>query len=194
MPDGKLRPNGYEVWKGGRVDVLNSLATKTTGINDTDRARMTDVEAGVSQMMTCLREGLDSSLNVSNTISDLQSEILRVSTSLSKQEKAIDIAKERLQYVKDEQKDVSYYQGWFPIQRPLKQTTVPVLVFLTILFLMFSCGLLLKMGGMQVQVGMPWIVALLVAPGTTQFTPAFWLTFGLLFVSIALAVYAFRRK
>ncbi len=155
---------------------------------------MTDTEADIAEAIVCLREGLERSLQLPNTISDLQSNMLTLDASLNKQEKAIEIAKERLNYVQDQNTNVSYYQGWFPIQRPLKQTTVPVLVFLTILFLMFSCGLLLKMGGMQVQVGIPWIAAVLIAPGGTQFTPAFWITFALLVISIGLAVYAFKTK
>lgn len=70
-------------------------------------------------------------------------------TSYTDQKKITETAKLRLESIQSPEEKVSYYEGWFPLNRPLNDVSLFVLFSLSILFLLISVSVFLRMGGVE---------------------------------------------
>jgi len=52
---------------------------------------------------------------------------------------------------------VSYYQSWFPLARPLKHSSLPILIGLTLFMFVLLFGYLLALIGVEIKLAFPYI-------------------------------------
>lgn len=64
-------------------------------------------------------------------------------------------SKRRLEVLENPEQHVSYYEGWFPIIRPLQESSLFILFGISLFTLFFSTALLLRMNGVQVDIQFP---------------------------------------
>ena len=77
-----------------------------------------------------------------------------------KQAKATaDESKARLESILTPEQHLSYYDGWFPIFRPMNETSLFFLFGSAIFMLLVSVLLFLRMGGVQIQVYIPELIS-----------------------------------
>ena len=69
--------------------------------------------------------------------------------SYTEQKKKTETATLRLESIQSPEEKVSSYEGWFPLNRPLTDTSLFVLFSLSILFLLLSVSVFLRMGGVE---------------------------------------------
>jgi len=62
----------------------------------------------------------------------------------------VDIAKDRATMVARPEATASYYDGWFPLNKPLKHVSVPILIGFATLFLTLALMLLLELVGIKI--------------------------------------------
>jgi hypothetical protein len=87
---------------------------------------------------------------MSYSITDLQRQV-------HEKQKSVIIAKDRADSLRDIDGRTSDYESWFPMGRPLKPYSVPILIGLTIFLWMILLGIVLSRMGMQVQFAFPFI-------------------------------------
>lgn len=85
---------------------------------------------------------------------------------------------------------VSYYEGWFPLLRPISETGLFVLFGISLLFLFYSAALFLRMAGIQLDIQFPSLVfgQTYGVPGLTGQGP---LVLGFVLGAISATVYYF---
>jgi hypothetical protein len=66
-------------------------------------------------------------------------------------------AKERATFLQNPYDKTSVWEGWFPLGRPLQESSVPVLLTLAILFLVLSLGMFLRLASIEFRLIVPFL-------------------------------------
>uniref|UniRef100_A0A6C0DQA7 Uncharacterized protein n=1 Tax=viral metagenome TaxID=1070528 RepID=A0A6C0DQA7_9ZZZZ len=72
-----------------------------------------------------------------------------------KKKELVDESKERYESSIKQEEHVSYYEGWFPLFRPMKESMLFWIFGGSLIFILLSIFLFLRMGGVEVQVLFP---------------------------------------
>jgi hypothetical protein len=64
-------------------------------------------------------------------------------------------SKDRLNFIKESDKNISYYEGWFPLFRPMKEVTLFALFATSLLLLLLAIGVFLHLGGVDLDIKFP---------------------------------------
>jgi hypothetical protein len=75
--------------------------------------------------------------------------------TLKKAETGYETAKARYESISPDHERVSYYEGWLPLFRPVKETSLFVLFGFSVVFLTISILFFLQLGGFQIQFILP---------------------------------------
>ncbi len=78
--------------------------------------------------------------------------------NINKAQNNLDESKSRLASITNPEQTVSYYEGWFPIVRPMTEWALFGLFGTSILLLLTSIMILLRMTGLQIDIRMPEII------------------------------------
>lgn len=78
---------------------------------------------------------------------------------LQKQKEKTEESKIRYESLKTPEERVSYYEGWFPLFRPISETGLFVLFGIALLALFYSAALFLRLGGISLDITLPGVVA-----------------------------------
>jgi hypothetical protein len=173
-----------------RIKDTNAFAqwhTSTdTNINSaTSNIELDSILPSITETNTCLQEKINAVGGTSTSIAQMQTDIINIEDQLKLKKEAIHISKERLSYLTDPSHNVSYYQSWFPLFRPLKPQTIPILIGIATFFTAAAvCYLLYSIIGLAA-------IFMFLTRLFNQLTPAFWL---LLAISIGVIVYLAKRK
>lgn len=83
-------------------------------------------------------------------------ESLQVDTSaLTKAQAAVDESKSRLESITNPERNVSYYEGWFPMVRPMTEPALFGLFAAAIFMLLLSILVFLRLSGVQIDIQIP---------------------------------------
>jgi hypothetical protein len=82
---------------------------------------------------------------------DAQTEVKRARESVKTTKKAVDEAKERATLLEDPYSKTTWWETWFPLGRPMKKDNVPVLMGISVFFLIFALGLFLRLSAIELQ-------------------------------------------
>ena len=77
----------------------------------------------------------------------------------NEQKATTDESKSRVESIKTPEQRVSYFEGWFPLVRPISEPGLFALFGIGLLFLILSIGLFLRLGGVQFQLILPTFFA-----------------------------------
>jgi hypothetical protein len=159
----------------GKDPVLTGLAAITTPTT----AQTSALTTLLNELITtnaCFQEKISAVRGQSTDIASKQIRLLNLEDELKEKEEAVRIGKDRLGYLKDPEHRVNYYDSWFPLHRPLRPQTVPILIALGTFFGLVSFGYLFSLAGIRLLIQMPSSGG--VGGGMfSQLTPAFWILF-----------------
>ncbi len=185
----------FTAWKGTTMTTLDSFSNKTTAPTTDDSSNLLTIEQDVYKTLACLEEKLVDIRTTTNTIQDSQTSVLNLEQQIKDAEEQIKIAKDRVEYTRDPDTHTSFYESWFPMDRPMKPISIPIFIGLITFFGVIIVLLLLSYVGVNVSAtapystpsyGTPSLVSSLLA----QFTP---LTVIAIASIVGLIIY-FRRR
>jgi hypothetical protein len=198
--------NQYAAWKSLIDTWRNShqLASTNAAAPDEWIAQLGQKEADVGGMVFCLQEKIVESTNTPSDIANLQRANLEKGDLLKKKSAEVEIARERVDLVRGTAKRTSYYESWFPIDRPLRPASIPVLIGISLFTLTMCFGFVLTLLGIKLKFEIPFLTAMFykyqagrtAGAGTfgQQFTPAFWIVTVLLVGLTAFVAYGYIKK
>jgi len=132
-------------------DFVGALSSPTV-----DQTLAVDSVTGYSNLDAYLNQMETSQIpiirNVSNCMQEATSQDSEV---LIKAKERYETSKERYELITNEDHRVSYYEGWFPISRPLTLTTLYVLFAVGLFFIIISVLLFLSMQGVELKFILP---------------------------------------
>jgi len=193
----------YNNWKTAISSEINLLTSKLSPSDD-DYVALTAYALKINSVSTCLNNKLATLNSVETDLDKTRKDIQISEKAIEERKNDVEVAKERAALTKNPEKMRSYYEGWFPIDRPLKHYTIPVLIgvslfmiTLTFFYFMSLVGIDTRLSlqvpqGIYDRFGRSGSAYRSSQPGT-QFTKSFW---GMTLVSlilVGLTIYGFRK-
>jgi hypothetical protein len=185
----------FEEWKRSTDTELNRIqggGTPTAGRG------LTVIRNEILETEACLEEKLLENGYLPTGSSLVHQQILDTQRELANKEEDLQIAKDRVSYIREKDRPVSYYESWFPLGRPAKPFVVTLLLGFTCFLLFTIFFILAGMAGYSVVAQWP---SRTVRPGQPSSSMLEWLPstpklFGgaiLIAVVIGLYYFAVRR-
>jgi outer membrane murein-binding lipoprotein Lpp len=109
-------------------------------------------EARMQESMKCLNQEINQRQSLSSDIYALNQEAKTKEEDVKTKHENVKAAKERAELLQDPYDKTTVWEGWFPMGRPLERGSIPVLWFLSIVFLSISFGLFLEMIGINIEI------------------------------------------
>ena len=176
-------------WFQGYKTILSVFAQITTDPNTTQQTTLTAVQTAITNMKSCLQQKINANANVPTTISNNHEDILSLQDEIKQEEINASIAKDRVEFIRHPEQNVSNYESWFPIDHPLQKITVIVLISINIFMFTFLFLIMMSLAGYDVylytQPRREFIQRTTFGWLYSQLTPPFWIAFVVI-ISIVL--------
>lgn len=112
---------------------------------------MAETSADIFNTTSCIQEKLTEIGGTTNTIQTTQQAIIDVTKRIEEEEANVAIAHDRVAYIRHPEREVSYYESWFPIDRPMRRESVPWFVVVTSFIAIFSLLVFLSLVGVDLS-------------------------------------------
>jgi hypothetical protein len=167
----------YSVWRSGVALNLSGTADATSVGN---------AESAISSMLRCL----NNQETIPTSIQNAQSTLMEIESKYDAQLEDIRIAKERVEMMRNPNQHVSFYESWFPMDKPLRKGSLPVLIGLSILFFTLFLGFVLATMTITISfdfefIRFPWVIAAI-----NKIVQNLWI---LLLIAIIIIIWLARR-
>lgn len=158
-------------------------------------AQMAGKAAKIQSMLTCLRAlktVVESAATSGATAGQIQEDLTK---AIEQTKEDIQVAKDRAVLANFPEYTRSYYDGWFPMNRPFRKQTMPILIGASLFFLCMSFLSILSVLRLDVRILRPIFTS---PTGATPLRaqakqPLFLLVSSLLVVVSGLAIWGFTR-
>ena len=178
-------------WKTQIQDKISALQAATTKSAAND-AILAQVNASLAAVKTCVDTEVSNLSNASGHIAQLNLEILDATEKFNQSEKDIQVAKDRVGYIRHPERNTSNYASWFPIDRPISIFSMILLICLTLFLGTFLMLLVLSFAGINLLIFSPGgeenpIIAMILE----QLTFSFWV---MLIILVSVVIYFTSKK
>lgn len=181
--------SSFITWFQGYKTILSVFAQITTDPNTAQQTTLTGAQTAITNMKSCLQEKINANANVPTTISNNHEDILSLQDEIKQEEINASIAKDRVEFIRHPEQNVSNYESWFPIDHPLQKITVIVLISINIFMFTFLFLIMMSLAGYDVylytQPRREFIQRTTFGWLYSQLTPPFWIAFVVI-ISIVL--------
>jgi hypothetical protein len=150
--------NGFSNWKTPILTDLNSGSLTSD--------QLTQAESKIFGMVSCLREKIAAVKSSPTNVSTLQEQVVALQKDLKEKEDQYNVAKERALSISKIEEKTSDYEGWFPLNRPMRSTSLFLLIGFSIFFTLFFFGLVMSLLGFQIRLS--WMVPQIPGIPSTQ--------------------------
>jgi hypothetical protein len=121
----------FPEWNTRTKAAIQAYQTKTS-TSRTDDTNIVLLQKDIIDASLCLSNAIDRLSSTSTTSSSLQEDLLRLSDELDTANKDIEVAKNRVAYIRNPEEQTSNYESWFPIDRPIHVISLIVLMSISI--------------------------------------------------------------
>lgn len=146
----------FNAWKGATDTSLNTIrSTAAGGSVAATPAEETNLTAAVGDIMatfTCIQEKYSAVTGATNQISTGQEAKIELQKQITDAEGDITIARDRVAYIKHPEKHTSPYESWFPLNRPMQESTIPFFVWITVFFMLMGLFLFMSLIGVSIDI------------------------------------------
>ena len=193
----------YNSWKRNQLDNITILDSQVSQSDD-DFVKLTATAITINKVSNCLNTKLAAVNSVQTDLDKASKAMQNLEKTIEQRKNDVEVAKERAALTKNPEKMQSYYEGWFPIEQPLKHYTIPVLIGVSLFMITLTFFYFMSLVGIDTRLSLQVPQGVYqrfgssssgyrTAPGTTQFTKSFW---GMSFVALilgGLTIYGFRK-
>lgn len=161
----------FSAWKETTSLAINRLmasaSSKNGQLSPGEQAELEGLQRDIYNTLACLQEKHAAAAGTSNSINSAQTRLLELQEQLKSREEEIQIAKDRVTYIRDPDAHPSYYQSWFPLDRPMRPASVPIFIGIVVFLSVFLFLGLLSLIGVDFSV--------VSMQGTTSFGALQWI-------------------
>lgn len=192
--------SSLDSWKNSTLTILNQYTTKPMYTADDLNYVVNNIAVDVDNHYQCIKsKGLENSL-VGNNVNSLQDRLANLTDTIEQREKDVMISHDRALIARNPEQSRGYYDGWFPISRPLKHYTIPILISISIFLFTLALLYFLSLLGLDIR----FIVQIPVmrqagttfsygAPHIFKSKP-FLIMSGVALILLILTIYGFSKK
>lgn len=163
-------------------------------LSDEQTTKLNNINNDINNTLRCITEESDSIaiLNTQNALT--RTDIAKKKKELLTRQEDIKIAQDRALLVRHPELSTSYYDGWFGLNRPMRQLSVPILIGFGVFFMTLSLFILLKIVNINTVFSVLIPRNLEYSRYGSPFGTPFIITAGVAIVLLGLTIYAFTRK
>lgn len=169
--------DSFNTWKNTTSSQLNAISANaqagTVPPSSTESDSFATLSADIFSTTSCIQSQISSLSGTSNNIHTIQQEILDINDELTKAEEEVNIARDRVKYIRHPEQNTSYYESWFPIDRPMHKANIPIFIGVILFVFIFSLILCLSIIGVDFDIEIHPTLYLNIQYILSQFT---WLT------------------
>ena len=132
------------------TNLVNSQSNFTQYVNSNFGTSSNDKDALYGYMM-----GVNRDITTLGFITNCVTDTVDTSASVADAQKQLDISKHRYEQLKSPETHVSYYEGTFPIYRPIKESTLFALFGFGLFLMLVALMCFLRTQGIQINVLFP---------------------------------------
>jgi hypothetical protein len=175
----------FNAWKNTTSAQLNAISANAQNgsiePSPIESSTFATLSADIFNTTACIQSELTKIAGTSNTISQMQQEILTTSDAIIQAESDISVSRDRVAYIRNPEQRTSYYESWFPLDRPMHAANVPFFVGATVFILLLGLLLILSFMGVDFSIIIHPTLLVNLQYVSSQFT---WLTLiqGIVFV------------
>lgn len=179
-----------------QIQQLGGLTNPTA--DDVNRLTYT-IAPDIKAHQDCIASLRVNAASVATNLAAAQKQSATIDKTLKQREVDVKVTYDRMVIARNPEVTRGYYDGWFPISRPLKHYTIPLLISLAIFFLFLSLFYLLSLFGFNIEfiVALPVIlsgpVASYGAPSLFKSKP-FIIMSVIAFILLILTIVGFTHK
>lgn len=108
-------------------------------------------ENTLNSYIQCINKDILQRNDYSSRIYTLQQELEGKRKEAAEKKEIAKEAKERSSQLENPYSNTTWWETWFPLGRPIRKDSVPVLLSVSILMLVFSLGIFLRFAGMELK-------------------------------------------
>lgn len=184
--------DSFQTWYGNTNTFFQTQALKQQPTAD-ELSALVEKAQEVESYIQCVEQKSGALRSNPTSLSNAQATEANLDKTIEQRRKDVQIAKDRAALAVNPEMTRSYYDGWFPLDRPMKPISVPILIAFSLFF--FSLGLFVTMGLLGVNIMM--FRRELPTPTTgygSGFGTPFWIMSAVAVTLLALTIYAFVKK
>lgn len=127
------------------------------GVRAPNVASLQTMENGVDILRKCIQGEIIQRQDYVSQIYNLQKTLESKKEEAKKRVNIAKEAKERAASIENPYEKTTVWESWFPLGRPLQESSVPVLLSLAILFLVLSLGMFLRLAAIEFRLVVPFL-------------------------------------
>jgi len=188
-------PDLFNAWKTTTSGQLNAISTTaaagTTPPSGGEQTMLATQLAEIFNTASCIQEKLNTLSSSTNTIHTAQQSILDLQEQITAAEADIAISRDRVAYIRHPEQNTSYYESWFPIDRPMRSANIPYFIGVTAFVVVFGLLVLLSSLGLDINLDISPGFMAFIGFIISQFT---YLTFLLTLLAIFIVYYFINMR
>jgi hypothetical protein len=182
-------------WEQGYTSSLNTLASLTNSPSSEQRNTLMRATTDIMNTNLCLQEKVNTNSGLANTIHSSQEEIQTLNTQITQEEANASVSKDRVAYIRNPEQNVSEYESWFPIDRPIHTFSLLIIISISLFISLFTLLMIASFMGINLSLFIDPAMSVTRSSWSywlySQFTPTTW---ALLVVVIAFVIYFMKRN
>lgn len=147
--------SNFEAWKALTSTTLNGISSTAAGggipPSSAEANALATSSADIFNTVSCIQEKITELGGTTNQIQTTQSAIINVTKQIEEEEANVAIAHDRVAYIRHPEREVSYYESWFPIDRPMHRESTPWFVAVTSFLVLFTLLVILSFAGIDLS-------------------------------------------
>jgi hypothetical protein len=184
----EMTHENFNKWKESKKLAISGISSTT------DESAITQTESDLTLALTCLQTAVSEKTQGSFSVTSLYDQKLQLQKSIDDKIKTNQVSKDRVALLTNPERKTTVYESWFPLQRPLKLSTLLILLVIGLFFISISIGILLKQFGITLDISLVTRI-----PGATSGLSKYInpLTLGLagaLVITIGVIIYLIQKK
>ena len=184
--------NSWKTLTSSRITSISpTAASGATPPTATENSTLMTATSEVFDTAACIQEKLTALGSTTNHIQMAQQDILRLNKEIIEAEADVAIARDRVAYIRHPEEHTSFYESWFPMNRPMQSANVPYFIGVTVFILVFALLVGLSLIGLNINVAINPALLYFIQSIASQFT---WLTFVMFFMLIFAVYYFVNQK
>jgi hypothetical protein len=184
----------FNAWKTATDTSLNGISSAagvSRAATPAEVASLTAIENDLDKTVECILKKKAALSGSTNSVSMAQEQKLALEKKIKEAEEDVVIARDRIGYIKYPEQEGNYHGSWFPLNRPMNEKSIPILIAFTAIFIFVGLYLLSPLVGISINITVDTALQEIYNRITQQFTPATIIVLIILFFTL---VYIIQRR
>ena len=171
------------------TDIALDIDTLKDAYNNTNNTFTTNQRASIVSMIDALQTKVQT--NPASTLEATSDSLLLIQDQINKAKEDLKISQDRVATIRNPNASPSYYESWFPIDRPLRNSTCIITLAFGIFFFMFFFLMTLRAFGFAFNLNVLWSNPETYSKMSILFP---WFGIALILILIVLVIVGYLRK